>query len=214
MTGSITINKTVQNLEIDEVTQELTITQSTSSLTLAEAVGPQGIQGIPGPNVVSDSVLQVYDDADATKILMLEVSPITHATTRTLTVPNADTTIVGTDVVQDLSNKTLKTGTLVNTGEYDNGNSGAGKQIDWSNGLNQKITISASTVLTFANPLAGSKYLIRLIQSGAGHTITFPSMKWPSGAPPTFSIVNGAIDMVTIYYDGASYHAMAGLNFA
>jgi hypothetical protein len=56
---------------------------------------------------ISDSLFTVQDNADATKQLRFEVSGITTATTRTLTVPNANTTIVGTDTTQTLSNKTF-----------------------------------------------------------------------------------------------------------
>jgi len=56
---------------------------------------------------LQDATTFFIDDADATKRLQLQLSGITTATTRTLTVPDADTTIVGTDVTQTLTNKTL-----------------------------------------------------------------------------------------------------------
>lgn len=56
---------------------------------------------------VKDTLLTVQDNADTSKQLRLELSGITTATTRTLTVPDANTTIVGTDATQSLSNKTL-----------------------------------------------------------------------------------------------------------
>lgn len=56
---------------------------------------------------ISDSNFTVQDNTDATKQLRFEVSGITTATTRTLTVPDANTTIVGTDTTQTLSNKTF-----------------------------------------------------------------------------------------------------------
>lgn len=54
-----------------------------------------------------DSVFAVVDDSDTTKKVAFEVSGVTTGTTRTLTVPNASTTIVGTDATQTLTNKTL-----------------------------------------------------------------------------------------------------------
>ena len=56
---------------------------------------------------VQDSNLTIQDNSDNTKQLKFEASGITTGTTRTLTVPNANTTIVGTDVAQTLSNKTF-----------------------------------------------------------------------------------------------------------
>lgn len=61
---------------------------------------------------VNDSTFTIQDEADNTKKLQLQVSPITTGTTRTLTVPDANTTIVGTDVTQTLTNKTLTTPTI------------------------------------------------------------------------------------------------------
>ena len=49
----------------------------------------------------------LIDDTDPTKKLKLSLANITTDTTRTLIVPNANTTIVGTDVFQVLTNKTI-----------------------------------------------------------------------------------------------------------
>lgn len=54
-----------------------------------------------------DSVFNIVDNADITKKVAFQVSGVTTGTTRTLTVPDANTTIVGTDATQTLSNKTL-----------------------------------------------------------------------------------------------------------
>lgn len=56
-----------------------------------------------------DSVFGVVDSADITKIMAFELSGLTTATTRTLTVPDADLTLVGTATTQTLTNKTLTT---------------------------------------------------------------------------------------------------------
>lgn len=59
---------------------------------------------------VNDNALSIRDQADTTKILQFEASGIATGTTRTLTAPNANTTIVGTDVAQTLTNKTIALG--------------------------------------------------------------------------------------------------------
>lgn len=56
---------------------------------------------------VNDTQFTVQDNADTTKKAVFEASGITTATTRTLTLPNADTTLVGHDFAQTLTNKTL-----------------------------------------------------------------------------------------------------------
>lgn len=56
---------------------------------------------------IKDTLLTLQDDGDATKQVRFQLSPVTTATVRTLTVPDANTTIVGTDATQTLTNKTL-----------------------------------------------------------------------------------------------------------
>jgi hypothetical protein len=65
---------------------------------------------------IKDSNFAIQDNSDTTKQLKFEVSGITTATTRTLTVPDASTTIVGTDTTQSLTNKTLGSGTVYTAG--------------------------------------------------------------------------------------------------
>lgn len=54
-----------------------------------------------------DSTFSIYDNSDVTKLLQFQLSGITTGTTRTLTVPDASTTLIGTDTTQTLTNKTL-----------------------------------------------------------------------------------------------------------
>ena len=56
---------------------------------------------------LKDSNFTLQDNSDTTKQLNFELSGISASTTRTLTVPDANTTIVGTDATQTLTNKTL-----------------------------------------------------------------------------------------------------------
>lgn len=57
-------------------------------------------------NVLS-SLFRIKDSSDTTKKVAFDVSGVTTSTTRTITIPDANTTMVGTDVTQTLSNKTL-----------------------------------------------------------------------------------------------------------
>jgi hypothetical protein len=63
---------------------------------------------------VRDASFLIVDNSDPTKKIAFQASGITTATTRTLTAPDASTTIVGTDATQTLSNKTL-TAAVLNT---------------------------------------------------------------------------------------------------
>ena len=95
--------------------------------------------------------------------------------------------------------------------EYDNGNSGAAKTIDWNNGQNQKLTLTESTELTFENIAVTDKtYRVQLTvyQSGAGgYDLTLPAncvlvhdFTFTDGATGQFAIM-------TLYFNGSFYSA-------
>jgi hypothetical protein len=70
---------------------------------------------IDGRTVVStvlDSEFQILDNSDPTKIAQFQASGITAGQTRTYTLPDASTTVVGHDATQTLSNKTLTAPTI------------------------------------------------------------------------------------------------------
>lgn len=56
---------------------------------------------------VLDTKFLIEDNSDTTKRVAFQLSGLTTGNTRVLTVPDADTTLVGDDVAQTLSNKTL-----------------------------------------------------------------------------------------------------------
>jgi hypothetical protein len=66
----------------------------------------------PTDGRVRDASFLIVDNSDPTKKIAFQASGITTATTRTLTAPDASTTIVGTDATQTLTNKTLTSPTL------------------------------------------------------------------------------------------------------
>lgn len=61
---------------------------------------------------VNENVFTVQNNSDTTKKLQLRLSGITTGTTRTLTVPDANDTIVGLAATQTLTNKTLTSPTI------------------------------------------------------------------------------------------------------
>lgn len=62
----------------------------------------------------TDDRLTIVDNADTTKRLQFQLSGISTGTTRTITIPDADFTAVGTTTTQTLTNKTL-TSPVINT---------------------------------------------------------------------------------------------------
>lgn len=69
-----------------------------------------------------------------------------------------------------------------------------------SGGLYTK-TLSANTTFTFSNKVAGYTILVRLTNTASNYTVTWPTVKWAGGTPPTMT-VGAKSDIYTFVYDG------------
>lgn len=93
--------------------------------------------------------------------------------------------------------------------EFDNGNSGASKTIDFAGGRAQKVVLNSATVaLTISNLVVGHQQL-RIIQDATGgRAVTFTglsSSRWlGSVAQPSLNSSANGESVVTIFYDGAN----------
>jgi hypothetical protein len=88
-----------------------TVTLPTAASTLATLALAESLTNktLDNTNTITlkDTLFTLQDDGDAAKQMRFQLSGITTANTRVLTVPDASTTIVGTDTTQTLTNKTL-----------------------------------------------------------------------------------------------------------
>ena len=94
-------------------------------------------------------------------------------------------------------------------------NASATTVIDLSLANSIKLELDiAITTLTLQNPVAGTFYLLEIVQSG-GFTITWPaSIKWTNAVAPVLTVTAGRIDIISLYYNGTDYMAVvAGQNF-
>ncbi|MBM4250791.1 MAG: hypothetical protein FJ146_02360 [Deltaproteobacteria bacterium] len=89
--------------------------------------------------------------------------------------------------------------------------------LDWNAGNLQVVDLASATgnvTLTMSNPVAGASYGIKIIQGANARNIVWPaSVKWPGGIPYSVSTISGAVDFVTMFYDGSVYYASAGKNY-
>lgn len=86
-----------------------------------------------------------------------------------------------------------------------------------TNGGNAQVTLTGTgRTLSITNPVAGYTYTIRITQGSANRTIsTWPAgTRWIGGTAPTLSTTAGAIDIITLYYDGANFYGTSGLSFS
>ena len=89
--------------------------------------------------------------------------------------------------------------------------------IDWKTGNKFKFTFGAQNdIFTFTAPSNPCNLLLVILQDGEGsRTLTWPgTMKWIDGTAPTLSTGAGAIDIVSMYYDGTNYYGQIAANFS
>ena len=96
--------------------------------------------------------------------------------------------------------------------EYDNGNSGAAKTIDWTKSQKQKITMTGNCTFTFTAPIGSCNLILRLEQDGVGgRTAAWPSdCRWSGGSALSST---GSVDMAAFYWSGENYFGQISLKF-
>jgi hypothetical protein len=99
--------------------------------------------------------------------------------------------------------------------QYDAGDSGAAKEIDWQDGNEQILRLTDDVELTFVNPKAGARYVLRFKQDASGgRTVAWPaSVVWSGGIAGVIDTAIDALSLIAFYYDGTVYIA-AGANAA
>lgn len=86
----------------------------------------------------------------------------------------------------------------------------AAHTIDWDEGNSTEWDLQAATgdvTLTLSNGNAGASYIIKIIQSSTARDVIWPaSVKWAGGTAPVITVTDDAVDVVSLYYDGANYY--------
>lgn len=96
--------------------------------------------------------------------------------------------------------------------------SGTSQTIDFNNGNIQTLNLGSATgtvTLTLSNAQAGALYTLWVIQGAVFRDLTFPgTVKWPQGQAPILTQTNGAIDRITLYYNGSAFLADWEVNWS
>jgi len=150
---------------------------------------------------VKDSNLTIQNSSDTTKQAKFDTSGITASTTRTYTLPDANTTLVGIDVAQTLTNKrinprvysTTSTSSLTpDTDSYDS--------IDIT-ALAANLTINNPS----GTPVNFQQIIIRIKDNGTARTISWGTAYASAGATlPTTTVAGKWVYIGLIYNASAS----------
>lgn len=158
---------------------------------------------------LKDANFTLQDDSDTTKQLQFQLSGITTATTRTLTVPDANTTLVGTDTTQTLTNKTLTTpvinGTVTGTGASTTPTASILAMWDANKNLSANAFISSVTSTATAAGTTTMDITYTQIQIWTGsttQTVKLPTTSVVAGQ--TYMIINQSTGTVSVQSSGAN----------
>jgi hypothetical protein len=105
----------------------------------------------------------------------------------------------GATIIIDGSNELAVSPDLIDS-EYDAGNSGSSKTIDWDDGRQQILTLTAACAITLANGVNGRAYRLILVQDGTGGwTPTFPStVEFEGNAAPAWITTANKVTFVSL----------------
>ena len=151
----------------------LTISESGGTYSVVNQVDLRGQEGTAlagggatGGNEFADNVFRIQDDGDTTKELAFEVSGVTTATTRTLTVPDASGTILLAE-----AGDTLTAGFI--TDSYSGGTQSSGTYTPApATGQENIQHIVNGGAFTLAPPASPCSVILQIINNGSAGAIT------------------------------------------
>ena len=95
--------------------------------------------------------------------------------------------------------------------------------VQWDQGNKYNLTLQGANINFLSHPSGACNLLLKLTQPASGSTFTSitwtadgsDTILWPGGTNPTLSSANGAVDILSFYFDGTSkYYGVASLNFS
>jgi hypothetical protein len=83
-----------------------------------------------------------------------------------------------------------------------------------TNGTDQVITLTGTATITMPTATAGKSFLLKLKTGAGGYTVTWTTVKWPSGTAPTLTATASRMDIFSFFSDGTNwYGCTVGQNY-
>ncbi len=117
-----------------------------------------------------------------------------------------------------ISGNTTITGNLTITNYTETAfstNSSTAVTLALTNGTVQIITLTGTATITMPTATAGKSFLLKLKQDATGsRTVTWSTVKWPSGTAPTLTSTASRMDIFSFFSDGTNwYGTTVGQNY-
>jgi len=181
-----------------------------SEVDVGGALGVSGVTTLQGALIIDvdgTEVLLVRKNGDGGDLLIVDAD-------------NDEIEVIGELVLTgtlDVSADVEIAGDLVIEGEVgydavvDNGESGAAKTINWTNGNLQKVELTGDCTFTFTAPTRAGHLTLILEGDGTARSLTWPAtVKWLEPGEPTWSSTDGDKNAVSFIWDGTDYIASGG----
>lgn len=171
------------------------ITSAAQTFTAAQTF--RASNAIRSEAASTQDAIVIAGRAGGTSSYAATLTPTTLSANRTVTIPDATTTLVGTDTTQTLTAKTLTDPAIIGTILEDvfTITDGAAFEIDPGNGSIQLITLGANRTPKATNFAAGEAVTL-MVDDGSAYTLTWTdttfgtsgvSWKTDSGSAPTLN---------------------------
>jgi hypothetical protein len=83
-----------------------------------------------------------------------------------------------------------------------------------TNGTDQVITLTGTATITMPTATAGKSFLLKLKTGAGAYTVTWSTVKWPSGTAPTLTSTASRMDIFSFFSDGTNwYGCTVGQNY-
>lgn len=129
----------------------------------------------------------------------------TNTNTTALTL-NSDGTSTFAGAAALPSGSTLTNPTVTNYVETRfTANSSTAITLNLANGTMQDITLTGSPTITMPTAASGKSFTLMLRTGSGSYTVTWSTVKWPSGTAPTVTTTASRMDIYSFFSDGTSW---------